>query len=200
MCDVVWCGVMWWDVVWCGVMWGGAHEGMHFSQSKNARLLNFPDGWLSRQSRELRHTCSGQQLPLQQLVLLSFVFNDSSFFSINPFFLIPFCLRLLSFAFLVMTCSVSQKNSTHLFIQQRQESRLLRVILGAIDNISKTGILDGWLQSIDGQKKLVRTAGSQKNGFDQMSLQASYRFHIPIGRHEQKRFSLNFSFFSHRKI
>ena len=26
--------------VWCGVMGGGAREGMHFSQSKNARLLN----------------------------------------------------------------------------------------------------------------------------------------------------------------
>ena len=27
--------------VQCGVMWG-AREGMHFSQSKNARLLNYP--------------------------------------------------------------------------------------------------------------------------------------------------------------
>ena len=35
--DVVWC-----DVVWCGeVWWGGAREGMHFSQLKNALLLNF---------------------------------------------------------------------------------------------------------------------------------------------------------------
>ena len=31
---------MWCDVVWCGGWVGGAREGMHFSQSKNARLLN----------------------------------------------------------------------------------------------------------------------------------------------------------------
>ena len=37
----------------CGVMWG-AREGMHFSQSKNARLLNLDDKSILRLGQVVR--------------------------------------------------------------------------------------------------------------------------------------------------
>ena len=52
-CGVVWSNKVWWVVVSCGeVWWGvlgwcGAREGMHFSQWKNALLLNFKMDWMN---------------------------------------------------------------------------------------------------------------------------------------------------------